>query len=144
MKRTAFLYETSKDGKKAFYIDEENYADILEFLKSDKANVRKFRYAVDLILNNRPPRDLYDKEDFEAGCENVTAIKLFKGTKNPRIYCQQYTDKEKQVFVIVASELLPKKKSQGLTNVEKSIIRRVAKYKYTLTDEQDENNEGTV
>jgi hypothetical protein len=34
------------------------------------------------------------------------------------------------VFVIIACELLEKKKSQGLTNKEKQIIRKVAKYEY--------------
>ena len=137
MKREAILYQTSKDGSKAFYIDKENAGAIVNFLKEDKANIKKFKYVLELLLEHaHPPRDLYDKEDFEKGCENITAIKLFKGKKNPRIYCQQYTVKEKKVFVIVASELLVKKKSEGLTNKEKTIIRRVASYQYELKDDE--------
>lgn len=135
LNRKAFLYRRSKDGKKEFYIDAENASAILDFLKSDPANIKKFNYVLELLLeHNHPPRDLYDKENFESGCEKVTAIKLFKGKKNPRIYCQQYAVKEKKVYVIVASELLEKKKSEKLTIKEKSVIRRVASYEYRLTD----------
>lgn len=125
-----------KNGKKAFYIDEQNADSIIDFLKSESSHVKKFNYVLELLLeHNHVPRDLYDKENFESGCEKITAIKLFKGKKNPRIYCQQYTVKEKKMFVIVASELLDKKKSQQLSNKEKTIIRRVASYQYQLKDE---------
>lgn len=86
-----------------------------------------------MILNHHAPWDLYDKENFEKGCEHVTAIKLFKGKKNPRIYCQQFSDGETERFVIIGVGLLEKKKSQKLTAAEKSIIRRVANYEYDLT-----------
>ena len=88
-----------------------------------------------LLEHQIPNRDLYDKENFEKGCEHITAIKLFKGKRNPRIYCQQYTEHDKEVFVIIASELLVKKKSERLSNKEKSIIRRVASYHYELKEE---------
>lgn len=133
VKRIANLIKTSSNGKKAFYLDAENSAEILKFLDSDPANRKKFRTALELILEHQPPRDLYDKEDFEKGCEHITAIKLFKGKKNPRIYCQQFSDGETHQFVIIAVELLEKKKSQKLTDKEKSIIRRVAGYEYDLT-----------
>ncbi|MGB3183022.1 MAG: hypothetical protein WBB45_16640 [Cyclobacteriaceae bacterium] len=61
-------------------------------------------------------------------------MKLAKGKNNPRIYCQQFSRKDKQVYVIVASELLEKKKSQKLTNKEKQIIRRVATHEYYFDD----------
>ena len=133
MKRKAELIEISADGKKAFYVDAVNSQEIMAFLESDPANLKKFKTALQLILNHRAPRDLYDKENFEKGCEHVTAIKLFKGKKNPRIYCQQFTDGETERFVIIGVELLEKKKSQKLTAAEKSIIRRVAQYEYDLT-----------
>ncbi|WP_234862245.1 hypothetical protein [Mariniradius sediminis] len=104
----------------------------MAFLKSDSANLKKFNTAVEMILNHQAPRDLYDKEDFEKGCEKVTAIKLFKGKKNPRIYCQQFADGDTERFVIIGIELLEKKKSQKLTSTEKAIIRRVSKYEYDL------------
>jgi hypothetical protein len=134
-KRKAIFLRYSKDGKKALYVDAENAQEILDFLRSKSAYRKKFELIQELILNeNRPTRDLYDKEDIEKGCEHVTAMKLAKGKDNPRIYCQQFSRKDKQLFVIVASELLEKKKSQGLTNKEKQIIRRVAGYEYEFND----------
>jgi hypothetical protein len=135
MKRVAELYKTSSNGKKAVYIDVENKAALVEFLKSESAYRDKFRMIVEMLLDHpHVPRDLYDKEDFEKGCERVTAMKPTKGKLNPRIYCQQYSDKERKVFVIVVSEVLDKKKSQKLTAREKSIIRRVASYQYELKE----------
>lgn len=131
--RKAELIEISDYGKKAFYVDAANSQKIMAFLQSDPANLKKFKTALQLILNHRAPRDLYDKENFENGCEHVTAIKLFKGKKNPRIYCQQYTDGETERFIIIGVELLEKKKFQRITAAEKSIIRRVAQYEYDLT-----------
>lgn len=90
--------------------------------------------VIELILEGRPPRDLYDKENIEKGCEHVSAIKLFKGTKNPRIYCQHYSHGELKVYVIVLSELLEKKTSKGNSKKEKAIIRRVAKKQYQLNE----------
>ena len=133
MRRKAQLIRISDDGKKVFYLDEENSVEIMNFLRSESANLKKFNTSLELILNHRAPRDFYDKENFEKGCEHVTAIKLFKGKKNPRIYCQQYTDGETERFVIIGIELLEKKKSQKLTSIEKSIIRRVSKFEYDLT-----------
>lgn len=133
VKRKAELIRISENGKKAFYLDKDNSKEIIAFLQADAANLKKFNTALELILNHRAPRDIYDKENFENGCDHVTAIKLFKGKKNPRIYCQQFTDGETERFVIIGVELLEKKKSQKLTAAEKSIIRRVAKYEYDLT-----------
>ncbi|MDP3202312.1 MAG: hypothetical protein Q8M62_20940 [Algoriphagus sp.] len=132
MKRRAELIQISDDGKKAFYLDEDNSGEIMAFLQSDLANLKKFKTAIEMILNHQAPRDLYDKENFEKGCEKITAIKLFKGKKNPRIYCQQFTDGDTERFVIIGVELLEKKKSQKLTATEKAIIRRVSKYEYDL------------
>ena len=134
MERRATLLKKSRNGRKSVYIDDENAEEILSYLKAEPGNLKKFWMIVELILEGKPTRDLYDKENFEKGCEHVAAMKLFKGKKNPRIYCQHYSHKEKSVYVIVASELLIKKKSQGLSKKEKSIIRRVAKYQYKLDD----------
>lgn len=134
MKRVAELYKVSKDGTREFYIDTENSKALMTFLREDRANIKKFNYVLELLLEHKHhiPTDIYDKENIEKGCENITAIKLFKGKKNPRIYCQQYTEEGKQVFVIIAAELLEKKKSDKLTSKEKTIIRRVASYQYQL------------
>jgi hypothetical protein len=118
-------------------LDEHNAETILAFLNRDKSNSKKFNYVVELLLEHvHVPRDLYDKENFEPGCEHVTAIKLFKGKMNPRIYCQQYAYKQKEIFVIIVSELLVKKKTRKLTHVEKGIIRRVASFNYTIKEDE--------
>ena len=137
MKRNAILYRTSKDGKRAFYIDEQNSKALMVFLKKERVNIKKFNHILEILLEQpfHIPTDIYDKENFESGCEKVAAIKLFKGKKNPRIYCQQFTEQGKKVFIIIASELLEKKKSNKLTSKEKSIIRRVASYTYQLKKE---------
>lgn len=135
MKRKAVLIKSSKNGRKAVYIDEKNKQAIYAFLNGQNKRKQKFLQIIDMILEeNRPPRDLYDKEDFEKGCENITAIKLSKGSENPRIYCQQYAHKGKKVFVIIVSELLEHKSSKKLTHKEKGIIRRVAKIEYELVE----------
>lgn len=135
MKRKAFLLKISDNGKKAFYLDADNSKEILTYLNVDPANKKKFNTALNLILNHKATRDLYDKENFEKGCEHITALKLFKGKRNPRIYCQQFSDKHTEQFVIIGIEFLEKKKSNKLTEKEKNIIRRVAKYEYDLTVE---------
>ena len=136
IKRKAKYLTQSSDGKKAFYIDVVNKTAIFNFLESDPARIKKFRYVLALLMEGKPPRDLYDRENIEKGCEHVTAIKLFKGGQNIRIYCQQFSDKGKDQFIIIASELLEKKKSQKNSKKELNIIRRVASYEYIL--EKDE------
>lgn len=53
-------------------------------------------------------------------------------------YTVSSTMKMIQKLVIVAAELLPKKKSQKLTHKEKAIIRRVAGFTYQLTSDEQE------
>lgn len=132
MNRRATLFRKSDNGKKAIYIDDENTPEIFAWLKEDPKNNKKFLFIVEQLLNGKITRDLYNKENIEKGCEHVTAIKPFRGTKNPRLYCQQFTKDDTKVFIMVVSELLPKKKSQKLTKKEKAIIRRVAAYKYEI------------
>jgi hypothetical protein len=131
MKRKAVLIKKSLNGRKAIYIDEENKKAIYAFLEGKKSRKQKFLQIIEMILEaNRPTRDLYDKENFEKGCEHITAMKLSKGSENPRIYCQQYSHKGKKVFVVIVSELLKHKPTTKLTHKEKAIIRRVAKIEY--------------
>ncbi|AEL27022.1 hypothetical protein Cycma_3298 [Cyclobacterium marinum DSM 745] len=133
--RKAILIQNSSNGRKAIYVDAENADQILAFFKSSPALIEKFKLIIRLILEeNRPPRDLYDKENFEKGCEYITAMKPLKGKNNPRVYCQQFRRADRQLYVIVMGELLEKKSSQGLSKKEKQIIRRVASYEYEFED----------
>lgn len=135
MYKKATLIKFSRNCRKAVYIDIENKDVIYAFLKEKRSRSQKFLQIIEMILEeNMPPRDLYDKENFEKGCEHITAMKLSKGKENPRIYCQQYSDGDKKIFVIVISELLKHKASQKLTHKEKSIIRKVSKLNYELVE----------
>jgi len=136
LKRTATLFRKSNDGKKEFYIDDKNYDSIISFFERNKTHAKKLRIILELLLNKKPTRDLYSKESIDKNSNHVYALKPFKGRKNPRIYCQQITRDDKKVFVIVASELLEKKKSNKLTKKEKAIIARVASYHYILEDKR--------
>ncbi|MDR9375274.1 MAG: hypothetical protein RI842_07695 [Schleiferiaceae bacterium] len=136
MKRKAFLYRKSEDGKRALYLDEQTAEDLFAFLKADRRRRKKFDDRLRYILAGQTTRDIYAQENIEKGCEQVYAIKMFKGGQNARIYCQQFYHGDTEVLVIVAAELLPKKKSQKLTHKEKTIIRRVAGFTYQLTDDE--------
>ncbi|WP_245802721.1 hypothetical protein [Belliella pelovolcani] len=129
------MIKKSENGRKAIYIDADNADEIKSFISANPTIQEKFKLITRLILEeNRPPRDLYDKENFEKGCEHVTAMKPAKGKSNPRIYCQQFAREDKQLYVIIMAELLQKKTSQGLSKKEKQIIRRVASYTYEFED----------
>lgn len=139
MKRNATLLQRSANGRKAVYVDDDNYDSILEWMNEHPSHKNKFWMIVELVLNGRPTRDLYDTEEIDKTTEHVTAMKPFKGKKNPRIYCQQYTDREQKIYVIVAAELLPKKTTNGKNSKKEiAIIKRVASYNYTLHDEKSE------
>lgn len=137
MSRKAIKIEESEDRKRAIFVDEVNYEAILGFLTQNYSHQKKFRHVVDLLLNHpdKLNRDIYERENIEKGCDNVYAIKLFKGKHNPRIYCRQLSlDDDTKLLVIVLCELLEKKKSQKLTEKEKNLIRKVASYDYEIEE----------
>ncbi|MES2447151.1 MAG: hypothetical protein V4546_08210 [Bacteroidota bacterium] len=135
MQRKAILVKKSIDGKKAFFVDERNAKEIYSILNKDEAYKKKFRFALHQLLDGKITRDLYDKENFEKGCEHITALKLFKGKNNPRIYCQEQTFGEQKVFVIIACSVVAKKTtSSGLSKKDKQNIRSIAKYEYDIKD----------
>ena len=88
MKRTAIIIRTSKDGKRKIAVDEENYQQILDYIKQDNRHKNKFNDICNIILNGLRNPDLYDKENINKKCKHVTAMKFFKGQENDRIYCQ--------------------------------------------------------
>ncbi len=116
-------------------IDKQNEKEILAYVNQSDRHRKKFRHILELILGGHRNSDLYDKEDIDDKCENVTAMKFFKGQENDRIYCvEQRTD---GIFIIVAVELYEKKKSQKLTKKEIPIIQKIANYEYEI--EQNDN-----
>lgn len=96
MRRKAFLYRKSDDGKRAFYIDEQNAEALFKFLQEDLKRAKKFATALRYILSGQVTREIYGQENIEKGCEHVYAIKMFKGGQNARIYCQQYYEDDSE------------------------------------------------
>lgn len=132
MKRTAIIIRTSKDGKRKIAVDEENYQQILDYIKQDNRHKNKFNDICNIILNGLRNPDLYDKENINKKCKHVTAMKFFKGQENDRIYCQEVRIKKEKIFVVVTAELLEKKKNQKNTQKEINLIEKVAGYEYEI------------
>lgn len=131
MKRKCEHMISSKDGKKAIFIDSENKEEILAYLHKDARHKKKFKYIVNIILNGFKNPEVYDKEDISKKCKDVTAMKFFKGQENDRIYCKEIKT-EDGTYIIVTSILHERKKSKGLSVKEKSIINKVGGYEYEI------------
>lgn len=131
MKRKCKLLKENRITCKAIYIDVENSAEILKYIKQDNRHKKKFWHIVDLILDGHKNRDLYDKEDINDKCKDVTAMKILKGQENDRLYCKEIHGQH-GTHIIIASELHQKKKSTKLTEVEINIITKVANYDYEI------------
>ena len=132
MKRTAKIIKSAPDGKRHIAVDKENVAVIMQFLRDNNLS-KKFELICSTILSGIKNTDLYDKENINNKCKNVTAMK-FKSKQNARIYCQEVKQKDK-TLVIIASELLPKKKNQKNKEKETNLIEKVADYDYKIDDE---------
>lgn len=107
-----------------------NADELLEFFRQNQRYQRKFDHICELILGNHKNRELYDKEEPDNKSKGVRAMKFFKGQDNARVYCKEVT-LEDRTFVVIAAELLNRKKQNRLTRKELSIIHRVASYEYT-------------
>ncbi|MGN6196956.1 MAG: hypothetical protein ACTHOB_18590 [Ginsengibacter sp.] len=79
MKRKCFKLISSRDGKRAIYLDEENSEEILAYIKRDTRHQNKFRDISNIILEGLRNPNLYDKEDIDSKSKRVTAMKFFKG-----------------------------------------------------------------
>jgi len=132
VKRIAKIIKSAPDGKRFIAVDKENAGEIVHFLLSNKLN-QKFELICSTILSGIKNPEIYDKEDINSKCKNVTAMK-FKGRQNTRIYCQEVKQGNK-TLIIVASELLPKKKNQKNKEKEKNLIEKVAGYEYQIEHE---------
>jgi len=121
----------SDDGKRAIYVDSLNKTEIKDYLFSDDRHKKKFKYICDIIFGGHRIPDLYDKEDINDRCKDVTAMKFFKGQENDRIYCKEFKSKS-GVLIVVMAILHPKKKSKGNSNKEIAIIETVASYDYEI------------
>jgi hypothetical protein len=131
LKRKCEQVLLSENGRRAIYVDSENKKEILEFLNQTERYQKKFRFISDLILQGIRNTQVYDKEEIHAGCKDVTAMKFFKGQENARIYCKEKTDIT-GTFIVIASVLHEKKKSNKLSSKEINLIEKVASYEYEI------------
>lgn len=122
---------SSKDGKRAIYIDSINKKAILEYLRRDSRHKKKFAFISEIILNGYKNTEIYDKEDINLKCKNVTAMKFFKGQENDRIYCKEIKS-DSGTLIIVTAILHEKKKSSDLSSKELAIINKIGDYEYEI------------
>jgi len=138
--RKAYIIESSLDLTKHLCIDAENEGVIMDFIKADGARIKKLRLIKSIILEGLRNTELYDKEDINDSCGDVTAMKMFKGGQNVRIYC-----KEQRIdgyeFCIIMAELLPKKKDKKVKGKTKNLINKVSTYEYYIEDRESNSAE---
>jgi hypothetical protein len=82
------------------------------------------------VLKGIRNAELYDKENINSKCGDVTAMK-FKNKLNPRLYCQEMKQGDR-TLVIIMSELNESKKNQKNQAKEISLIKKVARYEYEI------------
>jgi hypothetical protein len=131
--RDAYIIESSDDQRRHVCIDALNEAEIMAFLGEDNARIKRFRLAREIILRNLRNTEIYDKENIDKSCKDVTAIKMFKGGQNIRLYCKEIHNLNGNFYVIVA-ELLKKKKDNKVKGKTKTLIQTVASYEYRITE----------
>lgn len=128
------IYPQFAKANTTFYIDEEEYSKIIDFLSEKKVisgeykNLKKFYRILYEILNNRYNDDLYSKEEMSAKTKNITAMK-FKGRKNIRLYCKEYSISGKKVVIVC----LYKKKVQENDKKIKNLLESISEYKYEFS-----------
>jgi len=136
VKRECTKIALAHDGKRAIYVDKINEIEILKYLRRDNRHKKKFQYFTEVFFGGHKVPDLYDKENINDKCKDVTAIKFFKGQENDRIYCKEVTS-DSQLFVVIMSILHLKKKSEDNSKREIAIIETVAGYEYEIKGNKD-------
>lgn len=103
----------------------------MAYLHKDERHKDKFRFITEIILGGHRNSKVYDKEEINDKCKGVTAMKLFKGQENDRIYCKEIHS-IKGTFIVVAAVLHEKKKTTEHTHKEITIIETVGSYIYEV------------
>lgn len=129
--RICKIIAKSADNKKAICIDKENQEEILAYIRQSPRHTKKWLHIVQLILEGHKNTELYDKEEINEKCKDVTAMKFFKGQENDRIYCKEQK-MEDGLYIIVTAEIYLKKKSEKVSKKEIPIIEKVAQYEYKI------------
>lgn len=126
MKRNCIIYKSSEEYNRHIAIDYEEAVEIISFLEIDKNN-KKFEYISDRILEQK----FMYYEDYEQIEDNVTCMRFFPNGLNARIYCQEIT-LNGDVFCIIMSKYLPKKKGNKIDKSIQSLIDALKKYEYEI------------
>ncbi len=121
----------SSDGKRIICVDIDNWNEIFEYINQDEKHKKKFKYICGVILDGHRNTDVYDKEDINDKCKDVTAMKFFKGHDNDRLYCKEVSLEDK-TFVIIACEIFKKKKSTKNNKKNIPIINKIGESKYEI------------
>lgn len=141
--RTAKEIIKSKDGKRIICIDTDNWEAIFKYINQDDKHKKKFFYICGILLDGHRNSDVYDKEDINDKCKDVTAMKFFKGNSNDRIYCKEVSLEDK-TFVIIACELFEKKKSQKNNKKNRPIIEQIGKTNYEIIRKEYPKNRSII
>lgn len=131
MARLCEIIARTADGKKAVCIDLQNKDLILAYVRQSDRHLKKWKHILQLLLEGHKNTELYDKEDINGKCKDVTAMKFFKGQENDRIYCKEQRTKD-GIYIIVTAEIFLKKKSNKVTKKELPIIQKIANYEYEI------------
>lgn len=121
----------SKDGKRIICIDIDNFDTIFEYINRSDKHKKKFYYIIGILLDGHKNTDVYDKENINDKCKDVTAMKFFKGYTNDRIYCKEMSLEDK-TFVIIACELFEKKKTNKNSKKNIPTIEKIGKTNYEI------------
>jgi hypothetical protein len=133
VKRKAKILRYNDSGDIAICIDIENWVTILRYIGQSNQHKKKFQYILSHIFSRLRNTDIYDKEEINNKSKGVTAMKFFKGHSNDRIYCREMTLEDK-TFIVIAAELLEKKKNQKINQIQRNLIEKVGSYEYEIID----------
>lgn len=124
----AIIIKSSVNEKIHIEVDEIESLEILNFLSREQPN-KKFIYICNLIVEGIRNTDLYDKEDINNKCKDITAMK-FKGGSNGRIYCKEIIDPTHGLVIVMGK--YHKKKSEKVSKKEIPILESLAETDYVI------------
>jgi hypothetical protein len=128
LKKYCYLYRSSKNLDRHFFIDPECLQDIKILLEDGKFK-KKLNYIVDRILNLNT--SYYDDYIKLITFNSLTEIRLFPNGMNARIYCKEgYNDEG--ILVIIAAMFLEKKKDNKISKELQNRLRIIEKYNYEI------------
>lgn len=129
MERKCLPVRKRKNCKTEIYIDEENHQEIFSYIGQDNRHKNKFLDIVNIIMEGLHNRHLYRREGFDSETKSIHAMRLFVSQENDRIYCKEVS-KDNKIRVVIIGILHLHKTAEGLSDIEKSLIKTLASYDY--------------